>query len=280
MKSKSITQSITFILLGAFLLGAIPTFAQTNSTSNADDSHLDQGMAVTPAEKKEANRLRSFRARYENFRTDIKQQTINSREEIQDARKEVKVIRDSAKSNAEVFRAETKALVEQATTKEKKKSIVEEAKKKAQERKAEIKTLTAEKKEEIKASQTYLFAKRFELIHAKLQKAIDGISDRMEKMEEKGMNVENSKQFVEEAQSDLNNFTVIAENMKILLSEKSESADQKKALVEELRKLAKEAKETLKSAHTNLREAIKLLKEEIKKNNESDISENETVDSE
>jgi DNA repair exonuclease SbcCD ATPase subunit len=255
MKSKTLSQSITFILLATFLLGAIPAFAQTASLESGDQT--GQRPSVAP-----------LKARFSDFRAEIKVDSEAARADIKENRSDIQNFKEDMRAEAQEYKEKTMTALESVETKEERKAILDAVKIERTNKRSEVKEITSEKIGEIKASQNYLFAKRFDLIAAKLQNALERIEDRMEKMTEQGMDVSGAEKYIDASQDNLNEFRSIAEKMKSLLGEKPESKEEAESLRGEIKSLATEAKAELKNAHENLREAIKVLKEEVKANKE------------
>jgi len=261
MKSKTTTQSITFILLAGFLLGAIPAFAQADY--DRDDAARPTLFNENDFEDRDEYKpsVMPIKANFPAYRAESKEDRIEVLERIKDGRSEIEDIRNEAKADIATFRAETKEALENAETREDRKAILEEAKIETKNNKIEIRELTSEKKAEIRSSQKFLFAKQFVLIHAKLQRAVEGIENRMIKMSEDGMDISKAESLVAEAKLNLGSAGDIMEKMKSLLDSRPETKEASEALRTELKALAEDLKGSLRSAHGNLKEAVNVLRE-------------------
>jgi chromosome segregation ATPase len=253
MKSNTLTKTVVFTLLASFLLAAVPAFAQsTDAAAPQGPAQMRAGDAPQPSQ---------FNKRIKEFRADLKEETQEARTDIKDARFDIKEIREEARGEFKEHREETKAALDAATTEEEKKSILEAAKVEGKEKRAEVRELTKEQKDEIRASKKFMFVKRFALIETKLSKAIEGIESRMQKMSEDGMDVSKAEEMVKAAKDEFSNFVSITGDMKVLLEEKPETDEDRAAVKEKLQPLLESAKESLRSIHGNLKEAVQVLKE-------------------
>jgi chromosome segregation ATPase len=262
MKSKALSNTLTVMLMGALVFGAaIPGFAQSEDSDN-----------IKPEMYREQERERKIFpvAPRMAVPADLREEFKEVREEVKEDRMEIKAIHMEAREDFLEKRAETKELLKEAEDKEERRGIIQTTREEVKADRAEVRELTKEKKEEIRASQRYMFMKRFFLAEAKLSKALEGIDSRIEKISADGMDMSKAVAYSDSAAEHLENFKNIADKMKALLDESVETEEEKSELKENLRELMEEGKAELKSAHEDLREAVAAIKAVITENEENE----------
>lgn len=249
MKSKTLNQSITYILLAGALLSAIPTFAIANEDSMKQDVLMEREKSEKP------------RPLAPMFRKELREDSKEFHLKAGEAREDIKAIRIEGKEDMVEMRAGTKTLLDAANSREEKKDIMTSSREEMKDKRDSVQILTQEKKEIIRESQEFIFIKRFAIVHAQLSKAISGVESRIQKMSEEGLDVSKSQSLIAEAKLNLSSASDLISKIKSLLEQKPESKEDGEAFRAELKSLTESAKDSLKKAHLNIKEAVSILKE-------------------